>query len=247
MSSLTNRSLLIKKRKAIGAICLLALTVIFGLLQACAEAQPSFEVLSLEVAPAKVNIGEKTTIEVKIKNGNANTYTYNVPVMVNGVADDRRSVTLAPGATELITFTLSKSQPGTYSISVGDRESTLVVEKPSPPEFQLSNLEIDPAEVEVGENVVISATIANVGGAQGSYNAELKIDAVTIKTAKLTIPAGTDHALVFKICKCLPGDYTVSLGSLTGQFVVREPFRPANNIPPVIPSTPDSGSCSTRG
>jgi len=247
MSSLKNRGLLIMKRKAIGAICLLALIAIAGLPQACAEAQPSFEVLSLDITPAKITTGEKATVKVKIRNGEAETYTYNVPLMVNGVADDRRSVTLDPEATELITFTLTKSQPGTYGISVGDRESTLVVEKPLPPEFQLSNLEINPAEVEVGENVVISATIANVGGAQGSYNAELKIDAVNIKTAKLTIPAGTDRTLVFKICKCLPGDYTVTLGSLAGQFVVREPFRPANNIPPVIPSIPDPGSCSTRG
>jgi len=236
----------VNKKSAV-IISVLALTVIAGLVQACAEAQPSFKVLSLGIAPTKINIGEKTTIEVEIKNGNAKTYTYNVPVMVNGVADDRRSVTLAPGATELITFTLTKSQPGTYSISVGDRESTLMVEKPSPPEFQLSNLDINPPEVEVGENVVISATIANVGGTQGSYNAELKIDAVTIETATLTIPARTYRTLVFKICKCLPGDYTVSLGSLTGQLVVREQFRPISNIPPVIPSTPDPVSCSTSG
>ena len=235
------------KRKTIGTICLLALMAMLSFLQACAEAQPSFEVLSLDIMPVKITTGEKTTIKVEIRNSNSETYTYNVPLMVNGVADDRRSVTLAPEATELIIFTLSKSQPGTYRISVGDRESTLMVEKPLPPEFQLSNLEINPAEVDVGQNVVISAKIANVGGTQGSYNAELKIDAITVETEKFIIPAGADNTLVFKICKCLPGDYTVTLGSLTGQFVVREPFRPISNIPPVTSPTPDPSSCRTRG
>jgi hypothetical protein len=242
------RSDITKVNKKIAAIIsLLVLTAISGLLQACAEAQPSLEVLSLDITPAKITTGEKTTIKVEIRNDNAETYAYNVPLMVNGVADDRRSITLAPGVTELIIFTLTKSQPGTYTISVGDRESTLVVEKPLPPEFQLSNLEINPAEVDVGQNVFVSAKIANVGGTQGSYNAELKIDAITIETEKLIIPAGTDNTLVFKICKCLPGDYTVTLGSLTGQFVVREPFRPISNIPPYTSPTPDPGSCRTRG
>ncbi|OGN91539.1 MAG: hypothetical protein A2Z75_07710 [Chloroflexi bacterium RBG_13_50_10] len=233
------------KRKTIGVICLLALMAIIGLLQACAEAQPDFEVLSLNITPPQITTGEKATIEVKIRNNDAKTINYNVPLMVNGVADDRKSLTLAPGATELITFALTKSQAGTYRIAVGSRETTLVVEKPLPPEFRLSNLEINPAEVEVGDNVVIRAKVANVGGTQGSYTAELKIDGMTKQTEKLTILAGTDYTLVFKVCRCLPGNYIVTLGGLTGQFVVKEPFRPVINIAPT--TEPEPVPCSTRG
>src|SRR4030065_2866473 len=138
-------------KRHLGTICLLALMAMPSLLQACAEAQPSFEVLSLDITPPKITTGEKTTIEVEIRNNDAKDITYNVPLMVNGVADDRRSVTLSPGETELLTFMLIRSHPGTYSISVGSRESTLVVEKPLPPDFRLSNLEINPTEVKTGE------------------------------------------------------------------------------------------------
>ena len=234
-------------KKAAVTISLLVFMAIAGILQACAEAQPSFEVVSLDITPTTITTGEKATINVKIRNGNAETCTYNVPLMVNGVADDRRSVMLAPEATELVIFTLTKNQAGTYTISVGDKESTLVVEKPLPPEFQLSNLDINPNQADVGNNIVISAQIANIGDIQGSYNAELKIDGITIKTEQVAIPAGTARTLVFKICKCLPGTYTVTLGSLTGQFVVREPFNPISNIPPSTSPTPDPSSCSTRG
>jgi len=245
MSSPTNRGLLIMKRKAIGTICLLALMAMPSLLQACAEAQPSFEVLSLDITPPKITTGEKTTIKVEIRNNDAKDITYNVPLMVNGVADDRKSITLAPGETELLTFTLIKSLSGTYSISVGSRESTLMVEKPLPPDFRLSNLEINPTEVNTGENVVITTKIVNAGGTQGSYTAELKIDGVTDQSEKLTIPAGTHYMLVFKISKDLPGTYTVTLGDLTGQFVVDEPPRPVIIIPPCPPS--NSGSCGPGG
>jgi uncharacterized protein YfaS (alpha-2-macroglobulin family) len=232
-------------KSTIGAICLLALITMTSLLQACAEAQLSFEALSLDITPPNITTGEKATIEVEIRNNDTKAVTYNVPLMVNGIADDRRSVTLAPGETKLLTFTLTRSQAETYSISVGNRESTLVVEKPLPPDFRLSNLEINPDEVNTGENVVITAKIANAGGTQGSYTAELKIDGVTNQNEKLTIPAGTDYMLVFKISKDLPGTYIVTLGDLTGQFVVNEPPRPVIITPPCPPSS--SGSCGPGG
>jgi hypothetical protein len=249
MSSLKNRDLLIMKREAIGAICLLALMIMMSLLQACAEAQPSFEVLSLHITPPKITTGDKATIKVEIRNNDAKDTTYNVPLMVNGVADDRKSVTLAPGETELLTFVLTRNHPGTYSISVGSWESTLVIEKPSPAEFRISNLEVNPTEVDAGDNIVVSAKIANVGGTQGIYTAELKVDGTTIETEELSISAGTDYKLVFKLCECSPGTYIVSLGNLTSQLVVNEPPRPVINYPP--PSTPTTNppinTCKTKG
>jgi hypothetical protein len=226
-------------KKIIGTIFLLVLIAMPSFLQACQEAPPAFEVLSLDITPPKITTGEKATIEVEIRNSNAKMDTYNVPLMVNGVADDRKSVTLAPGTTELITFVLTRSHAGSYRISVGNKESTLVVEKPLPPDFRLSNLEINPTEVDTGEKVVITARIANVGGTQGSYTAELKVDGVTNQTEKIIIPAGTDYMLVFNISRDLPGTYIVALGDLTGQFVVKEPPRPVGINPPVVPPTPN--------
>lgn len=236
------------KRKAIGVTCLLALIATSGLVQACAEAQPSFEVLSLSVTPPKITTGERANIEVEIRNNDTKEATFNVPLMVNGVADDRRSVTLAPGETELLTFTLTRSQPRTYNISVGNRESTLVVEKLSPAQFRLSDLEVNPTSIEVGGNIAISANIANVGGTQDSYTAELKIDGITIETAQITIPAGTDYKLTFKLCECSPGTYTVTLGDLSSSFVVKEPPRPVISYPTPTPTpTSTSPGCTTRG
>ncbi len=87
-------------KKTIGIIVLLVLTGMSGLLQACQEAPPLFETLSLDIIPPKVTTGEKATVEVEIRNnGDVKEVTYNVPLMVNGVADDRKSITLAPGTT----------------------------------------------------------------------------------------------------------------------------------------------------
>ena len=228
-------------KRTIGAICLLALMIMSSLLLACVEAHPSYEVVSLNITPPKVTTGEKATVEVEIRNSNAKVDTYNVPLMVNGVADDRKSITIAPGATELITFTLTRSQAGTYRISVGNKESTLVVEKPLPPDFRLSNLEINPAAAEIGGIIIITAEIANTGGARGSYIAELKIDGDTYQTEKVIMAPGTDYMLVFKVSADSPGTYPVSLGELTGKFVINEPVRPIQvNNPECPPPAPGS-------
>ena len=234
------------KRKTIGAICLLALASL-GLLQACVEAHPSYEVVSLNITPTTIATGEKATIEVQIRNIDSETDICNVPLMVDGVADDREEITLAPGQTERLTFELTRSHAGIYKISVGSKEAILTVQKPSPPDFILANLEINPGEVNVGENVVITAIISNFGGSQGSYTAELKIDGITNQSEKLIMSAGTNYILVFKVSKGLSGTYQVALGDLTGQFVVKEPPAPVFDVPITPPCPPNGGSCGPGG
>ncbi len=233
-------------KKTIGIIVLLVLTGMSGLLQACQEAPPLFETLSLDIIPPKVTTGEKATVEVEIRNnGDVKEVTYNVPLMVNGVADDRKSITLAPGTTELLTFILAKSQAETYRISGGNKEATLVVEKPLPPDFRLSGLKINPSEVDTCDNVTITAKVANVGGTQGTYTAELKIDGITDQTEKITLSAGADYMLILEVCMVLPGTYTLALGDLTGQITVKEPPTPIVNNPTSSP--PGSVDCGPKG
>jgi hypothetical protein len=235
------------KTKTIGAICLLAF-ISLGLLQACVQAHPSYEVTSLKMTPTKIATGEKVTIEVEVKNINSETDTYNVPLMVNGVADDRKQITLAPGQTEPLTFELTRSHAGSYKISVGSKESTLTVQKPSPPDFSLSNLAINPDAVDVCQTAVITATLTNIGGSQGSYTAELKIDGVTNQAQKLTLSAGANCMLCFKVSQGLPGTYNVALGDLIGQFIVKEPATPVFDVPVAPPCPPSTeGPCTPKG
>jgi hypothetical protein len=235
-------------KKIVRIIYLLALIAIPSLLLACVEAHPSYEVVSLNMTPTKIATGEKVTIEVEVKNINSETDTYNVPLMVDGVADSRKDITLAPGESELLVFELTRSHAGIYKISVGSKESTLTVQKPSPPDFQLSNLGINPTEVNVCESVAITAKLTNTGGSQGSYTAELKIDGITNQVQNLTISAGANCMLCFKVSKGLPGTYKVALGNLSGQFLVKEPPAPVFDVPIAPPCPPSSqGSCTPRG
>ncbi len=189
-------------------------------------------------------VGEKVTVSARVKNGNAGLKTYNVPLKVDGVTQDRKTVTLKRGATEVVEFSLVKYKPGSYKITIGDRSSTLEVQAPLPAAFQLSQLKISPEVANVGDKIDFTAIVTNTGGTHGVYLAELMIDNCNVKKEEVPLAAGTRSMLHFTICMDSPGTYTVTLGELTGQFVIIEPVQP---IPPnTTPSPPQRGPCRTR-
>jgi hypothetical protein len=59
--------------------------------------------------------------------------TYMVTLKVNGVAEDSRDITIAGGDSKSVNFTLTKSQPGTYAISIDTLSASLVVQTPVTP------------------------------------------------------------------------------------------------------------------
>ena len=96
--------------------------------------------------------------------------------------------------------------------------------------FHLAELVVSPAEANPGEEVAISARVTNTGSAEGSYAAELRIDNVVELAKEVTVPAGGTTTLSFYRYSGIPGTYGVTLGELTGQFIVVEPA-PERTVP----------------
>ncbi|MCX6007106.1 MAG: hypothetical protein NTZ34_07595 [Chloroflexi bacterium] len=210
-----------------GLLALISLLLLaFSLpLQACQSASGnSFEVLSMDVTPGKVIMNEKITVTATISNNGGNEAVFEVPVMVNGVADDRTSVTLAPGKSQEIQFTLHKGEPGTYEIRIGDKNSAVTVERQAPAEFKLSDLNINMDEANPGEEVVITACLSNTGGSEGTYIIDLKINGDAGQSDRVILPAGAKYNCVFKLVKSEPGTYGVAIGDLAGKFTVIKPI-----------------------
>jgi uncharacterized membrane protein len=226
-----------------GIIYLLMLMATPIFLQACQETPPKFEVVSLAVTPPEITVGEQATVRAEIRNNGTSVEIYDVPLMINGVTEERDFVSLAPGTSEPVTFTLVKHEPGNYKIDIGDKTSTLIVK--SPPEFQLSELTVSPVEVSPGESVTITVRVANTGGTDGKYITPLKINGASEQVLVATVAAGSSQTLTFAVLKDTPGTYMVAIDKLTGQFVVTEPVTIIQfNIdnPKCPPTTPGSSS-----
>jgi hypothetical protein len=223
--------------KTISILFLLMLITLSLSLQACQDAPNTLRVTSLEITPANILVGEKTSVKAEVMNDYGSMKKYDIPLMVNGVADNRKYVTLAPGGTETIEFSLRRDEAGVYTVRIGEQQSILEVRQPMPAKFKLSKLEINPAEPDVNGEIVIKADIANIGEVKGKYTAELKINNVVTKTDETVILPGASSFFVFKVSQGSPGTYMVNIGELAGQFTVVASIMPVQISPPCPPET----------
>jgi uncharacterized membrane protein len=90
-----------------------------------------------------------------------------------------------------------------------------------PADFQISDLEVTPSEVEAGEEVTVSVKVTNVGGQTGSYALQLLINQTTEETETVTLEEGASTTTEFKIIKQTPGTYNIEIDGLVDKFTVR--------------------------
>lgn len=112
----------------------MALVLLASSTVACAKPAPAeFSLTSLYIVPKEVVAGEATTVSAQVENIGGTEGTYAVILTVDGVTVEAKDVTITPGSSTVVTFSLVKEAPGTYEISVGNLRLTLIVkEKPVP-------------------------------------------------------------------------------------------------------------------
>jgi uncharacterized membrane protein len=109
----------------------------------------------------------------------------------------------------------------TLSLFPSQWEISYIFPLTPPAEFQISDLEVTPSEVEVGEEVTVSVRIANVGGQTGSYTLQLLINQTIEDTKTVTLEEGASTTKEFKIIKQTPGTYNIEIDGLVDEFTIR--------------------------
>jgi hypothetical protein len=89
------------------------------------------------------------------------------------------------------------------------------------PAFNVSNLEIRPAEVVAGDAVQISLVVRNGGGVQGTDVINIQIDGVTKKTQEVNLAPGQTKSIAFSTIEN-EGIHNVNVAGTTGTFSVRK-------------------------
>lgn len=102
-----------------------------------------FEVVSLDITPPEVELGETVNITAVVKNTGGSEGTYAVLLTLDGVTVEAKEVTITPGSSKVVTFSLVKDAPGTYEIGIGELSSTLMVKGKSIPEVKEVELKYD--------------------------------------------------------------------------------------------------------
>ena len=89
--------------------------------------------------------------------------------------------------------------------------------------FLVSNLSIQPAEVQPNELVTITVSVANTHDTWGIYSLVLKINGVKEAEKQATIDAGSSQDVSFSVTRERPSRYAVFINGLSGSFTVVAP------------------------
>ena len=88
--------------------------------------------------------------------------------------------------------------------------------------FEVTSLTVSPDQVAPGQEVMVSATVENVGPVEGFYEATLTVDGETVDTEAVSLAPGARQTVSFVLVKDEVGTYSVEIGGARGTLKVAE-------------------------
>jgi hypothetical protein len=95
---------------------------------------PQISVQYLNVIPKQATANQPVTISTNVVNTGDQGGNLNVALKINGKIEQTRMVSVGPQASQPVKFTVTKAQPGTYSIDVAGQTATFTI-----PDAQANN------------------------------------------------------------------------------------------------------------
>lgn len=87
----------------------------------------AFTLSSLVISPAQVAPGDKVNINLSVANTGGIAGSYTVVLNINGVKEAEKSVTVPAGSSQTVSFSVTKANAGSYSVTVGGLSGSFTV------------------------------------------------------------------------------------------------------------------------
>ena len=100
------------KRISVATLLLAVITMTASIACQSAASSAKFETTSLNIQPAEVNVGETASIIAQVTNAGSAGGVYSVTLFVDGKRIDTKDISLDPGFSQIVTFSLSKDEAG---------------------------------------------------------------------------------------------------------------------------------------
>lgn len=92
----------------------------------------NLSISSLLVSPTEVHPNEPVTITLSVSNSGGTAGSYTAVLEINGVKEAEKVVTVAAGSSQLVSFSVSKEETGSYSITIEGLSGSFTVVAPAP-------------------------------------------------------------------------------------------------------------------
>ena len=81
----------------------------------------------LNVSPQQASAGRPVTITINVGNRGDEAGNYNVALKINGQVEQTRMVSVGPQGTQPVKFTVTKAQPGTYTVDIAGQKGSFII------------------------------------------------------------------------------------------------------------------------
>jgi len=86
-------------------------------------------VRNLKITPDRVKPGSRVTIIAEVTSARPIRISHSVVLKIKGVVEAIKEITLGPGQSQKVAFTILKGKPGTYDVDLEGLEGSFTVEK----------------------------------------------------------------------------------------------------------------------
>ena len=179
-----------------------------------------FVLSNLTVTPPEPDLGEPITISVNVTNIGEVEGGYVANLTINNVVRENQTVAVPVGVTVTVQFTDSETVEGNYQVKIGELSGSFRV-KAAPSEnttIALSNLQIAPREIWLGDILSINVTATNQGAENDSITVRLLIDDLFVENRRITLGAGETTIVQFAVNATVEGSHKVRVNTLFGSF-----------------------------
>ena len=127
-----------------------------------------FQVSNLLIYPVEVQLNYPVYITCLVENIGTELGTTTITCKVEGEIMAEQEITLGPGESQVISFTVTPTVAKAYSVAVDGLYGSFVATEVAVADIRVETLVIEPMEVQVGTPVSISVVVTNYGNAAGS-------------------------------------------------------------------------------
>jgi hypothetical protein len=106
-------------------------------------------------------------------------------------------------------YVFSATSPGLSTFRIGS----------SVPLFEVTDARVSQSHIEPGAAVDVTVTVANRGGANGTYDAVLRANGDAVATNAVDVPAGSERTVTITSAFATDGDYVFTIGNTSAGTV----------------------------
>jgi hypothetical protein len=81
----------------------------------------------MTINPKQAAVNQPVAISTNVANTGDNSVNYNVALMINGQMEQSRMVSVGPHASQPVKFTVTRAQPGTYSVDIAGQSGSFTI------------------------------------------------------------------------------------------------------------------------